>query len=70
MIAVPEVEAKNSPKRVCFVYVYYNQTFQWTVDTTSCPRNIRPGLVGQFRFNTTQLGETFCYEMLNLIAVK
>ena len=57
MIATPEIVDKNSPKRVCFVYMFWNETYHWSVDITSCPRNIRPGMYGKFRFNTTKLGK-------------
>ncbi|XP_059099729.1 uncharacterized protein LOC131893644 [Tigriopus californicus] len=55
MVARPQIEDSNSPKRVCFIYTYYNDTYFWTVDTTTCLRNIRPGEVGKFRFNTTKI---------------
>eukprot|EP00095_Tigriopus_kingsejongensis_P004775 maker-scaffold77_size404793-snap-gene-1.10 protein:Tk04775 transcript:maker-scaffold77_size404793-snap-gene-1.10-mRNA-1 annotation:"hypothetical protein TcasGA2_TC016286" len=55
MIARPNVEDSNSPRRVCFIYTYFNDTYYWTVDTNTCLRKIRPGEVGKFRFNTTKL---------------
>lgn len=55
MVARPQIEDSNSPKRVCFIYTYFNDTYYWTVDTTTCLRNIRPGEVGKFRFNTTKI---------------
>ena len=56
MIAIPVSESKNAPRRVCFIYTTYNNTFSWTVDTQACLRNIRPGQVGKFKFNTTRTG--------------
>jgi len=44
------------PKRICFIYSKMNDlTYSWTVDKTSCIRNIRPGSMGRQRFNTTVL---------------
>ena len=62
MIAQPIIKRElkgNPPKRICFVYTYFNDTYAWTVDTTTCPRNIKPGSTswGKFRFNSTKLGE-------------
>jgi hypothetical protein len=61
MIARPkELDPKLNPLaplRLCFIYTYYNDTYSWTVDTTTCLRNIRPGQFGKFQFNTTKIGE-------------
>ncbi|XP_023348893.1 uncharacterized protein LOC111717626 [Eurytemora carolleeae] len=42
-------------KRICFMYTKHNDEYSWTVDQTACLRNIRPGIDGRRRFNTTKL---------------
>ncbi len=56
LIARPKTRANNAPKRVCIAYTSLNETYFWTVDPTSCPRNIRPGIDGIFKFNATLIG--------------
>ena len=38
------MKAHKAPKRVCMVYTNLNDTYYWTVDPTSCPRKIKPGI--------------------------
>ena len=58
MIARPKSEEDNAPRRVCFTYTSINDTeYSWTVYTSACLRNIRPGLDGLFKFNATKLGK-------------
>lgn len=45
----------DNPLRVCFIYIYYNETYSWTVDLRTCSRNIMPGQTGKFIFNTTKI---------------
>ena len=56
LIARPKVQAHKAPKRVCLIYTNLNDTYFWTVDPTSCPRKIKPGIAGIFKFNTTKIG--------------
>ena len=56
LIARPKNQAHKSPKRVCLIYTNLNDTYFWTVDPTSCPRKIKPGVAGIFKFNTTKIG--------------
>ena len=57
LIARPKNQAHKSPKRVCLIYTNLNDTYFWTVDPTSCPRKIKPGVAGIFKFNTTKIGK-------------
>lgn len=59
LIARPKVEAHKAPKRVCLIYTNLNDTYFWTVDPTSCPRKIKPGVAGIFKFNTTKIGTLY-----------
>jgi hypothetical protein len=61
LIARPKSQASNAPKRVCLVYTSLNDTYFWTVDPTNCPRKIRPGVAGIFKFNTTLIGIIIMY---------
>ena len=61
MLARPNPDGVIEPKtpmRVCVIYLRDNNdtAYSWTVDTRSCVRNIRPGVTGKFKFNTTKLG--------------
>ena len=49
----------HTPERVCVIYIRdINDTFySWTVDKRACVRNIRPGVSGMYKFNTTKLGK-------------
>ena len=60
LIARPKVQAHKAPKRVCLIYTNLNDTYFWTVDPTSCPRKIKPGIAGIFKFNTTKIGNMSC----------
>jgi len=55
LIARPKVQAHKAPQRVCLIYTNLNDTYFWTVDPTSCPRKIKPGVAGIFKFNTTKI---------------
>jgi len=55
LIARPKNQAHKAPKRVCLIYTNLNDTYFWTVDPTSCPRKIKPGVAGIFKFNTTKI---------------
>ena len=57
LIARPKVQAHKAPQRVCLIYTNLNDTYFWTVDPTSCPRKIKPGVAGIFKFNTTKIGK-------------
>ena len=59
LIARPKVQAHKAPQRVCLIYTNLNDTYFWTVDPTSCPRKIKPGVAGIFKFNTTKIGIFF-----------
>ncbi|XP_040564575.1 uncharacterized protein [Lepeophtheirus salmonis] len=69
MIARPAKDPETStfqPHRVCFIYFFYNQSYSWTVDTSGCLRNIRPGSEGKYRFNSTKLESCDGYSTLLL----
>ena len=57
MIARPRGHGPKTPKRVCFIYTYVNETYSWTVDLNACIRNIRPGHSGAFKFHSIKTGE-------------
>jgi len=59
-------------RRVCLMYTVMNGNFGWTVGSSGCDRNIRPGITGEFRFNTTVIGPcsgSECPPVLSIIAV-
>ena len=56
IIAKPKRRDSNSFRRVCLMYTVINGTFGWTVGKSGCDRSIRPGSVGEHRFNTTMIG--------------
>ena len=57
MVARPKGQDPSTPKRICFIYTYVNDTYSWTVDLNSCRRNIRPGHAGVFKFQSVKTGE-------------
>jgi len=72
IIAKPKRRDSNSFRRVCLMYTVINGTFGWTVGKSGCDRNIRPGSVGEHRFNTTVIGPcsgSECPTVLSVIAV-
>ena len=54
-LARPKSTDAKAPKRVCMIYTNLNDTYFWTVDPRSCPRKIKPGVAGIFKFNTTKI---------------
>jgi len=56
IIAKPKRRDSNSFRRVCLMYTVMNGTFGWTVGKSGCDRSIRPGIMGEHRFNTTVIG--------------
>ena len=59
-------------RRVCLMYTVMNGNFGWTVGKSGCDRNIRPGITGEHRFNTTVNGPcsgSECPPVLSIIAV-
>ena len=63
IIARPKLKLLRSPKRVCMVYTNLNDTYFWTVDPTSCPRRMKPGISGVFKFNTTKIETCGCSQL-------